>query len=184
MIEVRPAAEADFPSLTHLDLTYPTDRYLELRRSGDSPQLTFALRWRTRHPVQQAAVYANLTADGLRQALAKADLFLVALVEGEPAGYLMIIVPAWTDAAEITDLAVDNAHRRLGAGSALVRAATDWARVRSYRALWVEPRADNYDAVTFYTRLGFRLAGFNDRFQSNRDDEPGRPTLFMYLELA
>ena len=79
---------------------------------------------------------------------------------------------------------MDNAHRRLGAGSALIHGARQWAAERSYRALWVEPRADNYDAVAFYTSLGFRLAGFNDRFYSNRDHEAGRVTLFMYLELG
>ena len=184
MIEVRPAAEADFPALTRLDLTYPTDRYLEVARSGESPELTFALRWRTRHPAHQAAVYANPTVDWLRKAAPRADLFLIALADAEPAGYLIAVVPSWTDAAEITDLAVDNAHRRLGAGSALVRRAAQWAAERSYRALWTEPRADNYDAVTFYTSLGFRLAGFNDRFYSNRDHEAGRVTLFMYLELG
>jgi len=41
MIEVRPAAEADFPALTRLDLTYPTDRYLEVAR-----------RWKAEHLVR------------------------------------------------------------------------------------------------------------------------------------
>ena len=66
------------------------------------------------------AVYATYTLAGLREALERTDLFLVAEVDGEAAGLLMIIVPDWTDAAEITDLAVDIAFRRLGAGRALV----------------------------------------------------------------
>jgi len=130
------------------------------------------------------AVYATYTLDGLREALKRVDLFLVAEVDGDIAGLLMITVPSWTDAAEITDLAVDIAFRRLGAGRALVEAAGEWARERGYRALWVEPSADNHAAISFYTALGFRLSGFNDRLYSNTDHEDGRPTVFMHLELG
>ena len=182
-LTVRPATEADLPALTRLDLTYPTDRVLALERSGDPPEPTFALRWRYRVPAPMA-VYATYTLDGLREALKRVDLFLVAEVDGDIAGLLMITVPSWTDAAEITDLAVDIAFRRLGAGRALVEAAGEWARERGYRALWVEPSADNHAAISFYTALGFRLSGFNDRLYSNTDHEDGRPTVFMHLELG
>jgi ribosomal protein S18 acetylase RimI-like enzyme len=182
-VVVRPATEGDLPALTRLDLTYPTDRFLALERSGDPPEHTFALRWRNRVPAPMA-VYATYTIDGLRQALGRTDLFLVAEVDGDVAGLLMIIVPSWTDAAEVTDLAVDIAFRRLGAGRALVETAAEWARERRYRSLWVEPRADNHAAISFYTALGFRLSGFNDRLYSNTDHEDGRPTVYMFVELG
>ena len=182
-ITVRPATEADLPALTRLDLTYPTDRVLALDRSGASPEHTFAFRWRNRVPAPMA-VYATYTIERLRRALERADLFVVAEVDGEPVGLLMIVVPEWTDAAEITDLAVDIAFRRIGAGRALVGAAIEWARRLSRsRALWVEPRADNHAAISFYISLGFRLSGFNDRLYSNADHEDGRPTFYMHLEL-
>jgi len=104
-------------------------------------------------------------------------------VDGEVAGLLILVVPEWTDAAEITDLAIDIAFRRLGAGHALIEAAADWARGRGYRALWVEPRADNHAAISFYVSLGFRVSGFNDRLYSNADHEDGNPTVYMHLEL-
>ncbi len=188
-VSVRPAAEADLPALARLDLTYATDRVLALERSGQPPQHTFALRWRQRGP--GTAVAYEPTIEGLRQALSRTHLFLVVEVEGQTAGYLMIIVPPSIDsmpasgrAAEITDLAVHRPLRRHGAGRALVRAAVDWARARSLRALWVEPRADNAEAIDFYLALGFRLSGFNDRLYSNHDHEDGRVTLLMHLELT
>jgi len=180
---IRPATEADFPALTRLDLTYPTDRYLAVAREGAAPEHTFTLSWRNRAPAPMA-VYATPTIDKLRDALTTTDLFLVAEGEGEVFAYLMIIVPSWTDAAEITDLAVDIAFRREGAGRALTDAATDWARARNLRSLWVEPRADNHAAISFYVSLGFRVAGFNDRMYSNSDHEAGKPTILMHLELA
>jgi ribosomal protein S18 acetylase RimI-like enzyme len=182
-LTIRAAAEADFPALTRLDLTYPTDRYLSLERSGTAPEHSFALRWRNRVPAPMA-VYDTLTLDGLAGALEKTDLFLIAETGREVIGYLMIIVPTWTDAAEITDLAVDIASRRIGAGRSLVDGAAAWARENTKRSLWVEPRADNHAAISFYTNLGFRVAGFNDRMYSNLDHEPGKPTVFMHLELA
>src|SRR6266516_3217888 len=124
-----------------------------------------------------------LALDRLRQALSTTDLALVAEVDGEVAGLLILVVPEWTDAAEITDLAIDIAFRRLGAGRVLVEAAADWARGRGYRALWVEPRADNHAAISFYVSLGFRVSGFNDRLYSNADHEDGKPTVYMHLEL-
>ena len=54
---------------------------------------------------------------------------------------------------------------------------------RRIRALWVEPRADNADAIEFYLSLGFRISGFNDRWNSNDDDQDGHATVFMHLEL-
>jgi ribosomal protein S18 acetylase RimI-like enzyme len=182
-VTVRSAAEADLPALTRLDLTYATDRILALERSGEPPEHTFLLRWRNRVPAPMA-VYATYTIERLREALSMADVFVVAEVDREVAGLLTLIVPAWTDAAEITDLAVDIAFRRVGAGRALVDEAAAWARKRGLRALWVEPRADNHAAISFYVSLGFRLSGFNDRLYSNTDHEDGKSTVYFHLELG
>ncbi len=181
-LTVRPATESDLPALTHLDLTYPADRVLALERTGNPPQHAFTLRWH--HQDAPDAVYSEYPEDFLRDALSRADLFLVAEVEGQIAGLLIVLAPTWTDAAEITDLAVHRPLRGRGGGRALVEASTVWARRHSFRALWVEPRADNHDAVVFYLTLGFRLSGFNDRLYSNQDHEPGRTTLYMHLELV
>src|SRR2546425_13033756 len=121
-VVMRPATEADLPALTRLDLTYPTDRILALERSGETPENVFALRWRNRVPAPMA-VYASYTIDRLRDALSHADLLLVAEIDCEVVGLLILIVPAWTDAAEISDLAVDIAFRRLGAGPAIGESA-------------------------------------------------------------
>jgi ribosomal protein S18 acetylase RimI-like enzyme len=180
---IRPATAADFPALTRLDLTYPTDRYLAIQRDGDAPEHTFTLSWRNRVPAPMS-VYDAPTIDKLRHALARTDLFVVAESDGDVRGYLIVMVPTWTDAGEITDLAVDIACRREGAGRALIHAAADWARAHNLRSLWVEPRADNHAAISFYVSLGFRVAGFNDRMYSNSDHEAGKPTILMHLGLA
>ena len=166
-VTVRPATEADLPALTRLDLTYPTDRYLALERSGEPPEHTFTLRWRNRVPRADGSlrhVHCGWIARG-----ARTDGPLPRRRSGRrgrrPADDHR--ARPWTDAAEITDLAVDIAFRRMGAGRALVDAAVEWARKRDHRSLWVEPRADNHAAISFYVSLGFRVSGFNDRMYSN-----------------
>jgi ribosomal protein S18 acetylase RimI-like enzyme len=181
-VTVRPVREDDLAALAAMDLRYPAGRVLSLERGGSDAEPEFALGWRER-PAPDA-VYAEYNVDGLRRGMSRADVFLIAEVEGRPAGLMMVVVPPWTDAAEITDLAVDAARRRSGAGRALVAGAEAWARERRMRALWVEPRSDNGGAIEFYLRLGFRIAGFNDRMYSNRDHEDGRLTVWMYRELA
>lgn len=180
-VTVRPAVEADAVPLSHLDLTYPAGRYLALTRTGTPPQHFFTLVWRQRDAPNR--LYAEYSQDRLRGAMQKVDLFLTAVVDGRPIGLLMVMLPTWTDAAEITDLAVDFPARRSGAGRALVNAAAKWARANGNRSLWVEPRTDNADAIEFYVRMGFRVSGFNDRLYSNADDRPGATTIFMHLPL-
>lgn len=180
-ITVRPATDADFEAISRFDLTYPANRYLHIERSGTPPEHTFALSWREHDAPDEN--YATYSVERLRGATTRADLFLVAEVDEQPAGLLMILLPSWTDAAEISDLAVDRPLRGRGAGTALVEAAAVWARERSKRALWVEPRANDAPALEFYLRNGFRISGFNDRLYSNEDGAPGRQTNYMHKEL-
>lgn len=177
-VTVRPASEADLATLAAIDIGFAKGRCLSLERSGTAPELTFGFRWRASAPREE--LYDELTVAGLAGALTRTDLFLLADVDGECAGYLMVMLPGYTDAGEITDLAVHRPLRRRGVARSLVEAAAAWAREHALRALWVEPRADNADAVEFYLSRGFRISGFNDRMYSNQDDE--LPTVFMYLE--
>ncbi len=180
-LAVRAATEADISALMELDATYTIGRrLLALTRSGTQPELTFSFEWRQGTP--SPAVYDEYTPEGLRRALTEAtDLFLVAEAEAQIAGLLMVVLPRWTDAGEITDLVVHRPLRRSGVGQALVDAAAAWARERRLRALWVEPAADNDGAIEFYLSLGFRISGFNDRWSSNDTDV--RPTIYMHLDL-
>jgi GNAT superfamily N-acetyltransferase len=50
-------------------------------------------------------------------------------------------------------------HQRSGIGTALVSAVVDVARAAGCRRLWVVTTNDNVDALRFYQRRGFRLAG-------------------------
>ena len=178
-VTVGAVEDADFGPLWRMDLTYDASRVLTLVRTGAEDQPHLAFTWQDRAP--ETALYNTYTAAGLRPAAPNVDLFLVARTLEAACGLLIVVVPRWTDAGEITDLAVDRPSRGLGAGRALIDGAIALAKERSLRALWVEPRADNEAAIRFYVRLGFRISGFNDRMYSNTD--AGSTAIFMYLEV-
>jgi ribosomal protein S18 acetylase RimI-like enzyme len=180
-VTVREAQEEDFEAVAGFDLSYATTRYLQVERTGTPPEHTIAFKWADRKTPD--AIYNEYPVERLQQAGDKLDLFLVAQSGESVIGLLMIIVPSWANAAEITDFAVHRGARRQGAGRALLEEAVRWAKERRYVALWVEPRADNAEAIQFYIANGFRVSGFNDHLYSNADDEPGQQTLYMHLEL-
>ena len=181
-VVVRDVREADLPALAAMDLRYPASRILRLERERSGDEHRFRLRWAEREGAEPE-IYNAYTVERLRDAMRRVDAFFVAEVGAVIAGMLIVIKPAWTDAGEVTDLAVDAGLRRAGAGHALIERALDFARQQRLRALWVEPRSDNADAIEFYLALGFRISGFNDRMYSNQDDTDGRATLFMYRQI-
>ena len=62
------------------------------------------------------------------------------------------------DVAALWDIRVAPSQRRQGVGSALFRAAADWAKVNGSRLLRIETQNVNVAACRFYERLGCRLS--------------------------
>ena len=182
-VTVRPATEADFEPLTKLDFTYAVgDRYLELQRTGDEPEFTYSMRWRTGTPRDE--VYSAYTVEDLHRLQKENDAFFVAEVDDALAGYEMLLLqPSHHGAAQMNDLAVAKNARCSGVGRALVDAAAAWARERGLRAVWASPNGHAKDTIDFYLSVGFRGSGINDRWNTNTDDADGQQTIFMYLEV-
>jgi ribosomal protein S18 acetylase RimI-like enzyme len=92
-----------------------------------------------------------------------ADDVLVALVEGELAGYVKVAPP--TDAASnahvqmVHGITVDGAFRRRGVGRALVDAAVAEARARGARRLTLRVLSHNEAALALYESAGFVVEG-------------------------
>jgi ribosomal-protein-alanine N-acetyltransferase len=96
---------------------------------------------------------------------------IAALLKG-PGGFGLVVREAATgvvlafmlgrvvvDEAEVLTLAVDPAHRRGGAGRALVEAAAIMAAAAGARGLFLEVAADNEAALGLYRRAGFSQVG-------------------------
>ena len=92
----------------------------------------------------------------------------VALMDGTPAGFLV----AWQldGELEVQNVATAPAHRRCGAGKALVAAALSAAREEGTQHAFLEVRAGNLPAITLYRRFGFIESGRRPRYYPDGED--------------
>jgi GNAT superfamily N-acetyltransferase len=92
-----------------------------------------------------------------------ADALFVAEVDGEVVGLAGIHVsPSLEydeDAAKVSAIVVDEAHRRSGVGRALLEAVEDEARRRGCGLLFLTTAERRKDAHDFYRRLGWEETG-------------------------
>jgi ribosomal-protein-alanine N-acetyltransferase len=70
-----------------------------------------------------------------------------------------ILARAIASEAEVLTLAVDPAHRRSGAGQALVEAAAIAAAAAGAQSLFLEVASDNHAALALYRAAGFGQVG-------------------------
>jgi ribosomal protein S18 acetylase RimI-like enzyme len=86
---------------------------------------------------------------------------LPTLVAVDPAGAVtgVLAYVVADDALEVVSIAA--VHPERGAGTALLAAATEEARRRGLRRLWLVTTNDNLRALRFYQRRGLRITGVN-----------------------
>jgi GNAT superfamily N-acetyltransferase len=172
-IEIRPAVEADIPFLTALDHTYSSDYAWQMEIShpetglGEAGQIQVGFR--EIHLPRSSRVAYPRDPQSLAQDWKLRDGLLVALLEGEPVGYVSLLVGAAPLTAWVTDLVVKRRLRRQGIGSALLLSAQEWGLHHDCRNLVLEMQSKNYPAVKLAEKLGLDFCGYNDRFYANRD---------------
>jgi ribosomal protein S18 acetylase RimI-like enzyme len=75
--------------------------------------------------------------------------------KGSFRGFVCVEVHEWNNLAQLLGLAVESAHRRRGAATALVAAAEMFARDAGARGLYVDTPVDNDGARAFYESRGY-----------------------------
>lgn len=145
-VRVRAASEADLPVLVELAGGL---------REALVPAVDGSLRPGT--PAARAALDQRL-----RDALASLDRRLVLAVDETDRPLAMALLSVGpcnalveTRAVHVTHLAVDDRHRRRGAGRALVGAAAAFAEEVGVDAVVVSVRPGSREANRFFARLGF-----------------------------
>ena len=86
---------------------------------------------------------------------------LVAEIAGQAAGLMHVFVrPAIENPREavVQSIVVDRAHRRSGAGRALMTAAERWGHQRGCRSVVLSSNVTRTPAHAFYAALGYRIA--------------------------
>lgn len=97
-----------------------------------------------------------------------ASLALLATIGANPLGYLL--ARAGSPDVEILRLGVDPEHRRSGIGSSLVREALGRVAAAGAERIFLEMRAGNRGALSFYERLGFEKVGRRSGYYRDGED--------------
>jgi ribosomal protein S18 acetylase RimI-like enzyme len=85
------------------------------------------------------------------------DAITLPTLVAEHAGELVGILTYQVDGDALEVVSIDAIDRHRGVGSALLAAATNEARERGCRRLWLVTSNDNLDALRFYQRRGLRI---------------------------
>lgn len=127
----------------------------------------------------QAPAAANWSKESyLKFAREEGSLALVLEIDSQIQGFLVGRLAA--DQAELLNLAVTAAHRRKGAGKALLtHALREWLS-RGAKAVYLEVRESNTSAIAFYEKRGFTAAGRRKGYYH----QPDEPALTMVRKLT
>ena len=102
---------------------------------------------------------------------------------GALAAAIEICPEEWNNRMRITELWVDEAHRRQGLGTRLIAFARGEAEKEGRRALVLETQSCNTGAIAFYRRAGFTLIGLDTCCYSNEDVSRGEVRLELGMLL-
>lgn len=92
--------------------------------------------------------------------------------------------PEWNHRLRVTEMWVDQRHRRIGIGSALMEHVKQIAKEEGRRALVLETQSRNAGAIAFYISQGYTMIGFDECCYSNNDMEREGIRIEMGLKLC
>ena len=92
-------------------------------------------------------------------------------------------VEEWSNRLIVTELWIDDAHRRQGIATALMDIAMNRAKEEKRRVLMLETQSCNEGAITFYLQYGFSLIGFDACAYENNDMERKEVRMNMGIKL-
>jgi len=166
-IEIRPAVMADWSQIIRLDHDYQSDYVWQMDRISDDGQINISFR-EIRLPRPMNVEYPR-TREWQVKDWGQEPGLLVAVLQGQVAGYISIKENDETRTAWVSDIVVDEPLRRKGIGSALLIAGQDWAVQRHLYRMVLEMQSKNHPMINLARKLGFELAGYHDQYFPNRD---------------
>lgn len=126
--------------------------------------------------IERECFSAPWSESGFREALkSNRNIFLTASAEDVEnknrriIGYIGMYTAA--DEGEITNVAVSETARRLGAGRKLVLEAVNAASRFDVSHIYLEVRVSNYPALYLYEKCGFRKCGVRKKFYSDPQED-------------
>jgi GNAT superfamily N-acetyltransferase len=158
---------SDYDTCMGLDHSVSTDFVWQL--ATDDQDGTVTLTFRTARLPRSMKVLYPRTGDVLIESWQLHAAFLVAQWGADVVGYVNVREERAQESAWVADLAVDRSARMQGIGTALLRAARQWALEHNLRRLIVETQTKNYPAINFLQKRGLVFSGYNDLYYPNQD---------------
>ena len=181
-----PLAEKHIPRLAEIRADYVSDRCARVSRTGESPEVAFALRVEhlpTPFRSQGLGIVRRRDREKIESRIGSKSLQLVIEEDARLIALLDSEVESWRRVLRVWNLLVDKQYRRRGIGTELMRSAEAFALEKHCRAISVEAQATNWPALGFYMKMGFKICGVDDHYYTNRDLERKEVALFLYREL-
>ncbi|HEC22631.1 MAG TPA: GNAT family N-acetyltransferase [Chloroflexi bacterium] len=166
-LTIRSATPTDYEFGLQLDHSSSTDYVWQMTYEESEGALRVAFR-PARLPRSMKVLYPR-SGEALLRSWQLHNSFLVAEWDGEVVGYVNVREEVAQETAWVADLVVDRPHRLRGIGTALLRAARQWALESNLRRLIVETHTKNYPAIRFLQKRGLVFCGYNDLFYPNQD---------------
>lgn len=166
-IQVRPAVEEDHERMLDLDHGFATEYVWQMELGQGAPRMGAQFR-EARLPRPMQVKYPR-SRDRLQAEWKQRAALLLAESEGKIIGYASLSAGLAPGAIWLTDLVVDLAFRRKGAGTRLIAAAQTWARQHGHDRLVLEMQSKNYPAIKLAQKLAFEFSGYNDKYYENQD---------------
>ena len=166
-IEIRPAISNDIAILEEFDHSCETTHVWQLESSVARDHVIFDLR-EVKLPRVLRLNYLERTGN-LKDTWTKHTLFLVAISEGKPVGYLILDDQPELESTAVKDIVVDLPMRQQGIASSLILASQQWLKKRGTTRLVIEVPAKNHPMIQLARKLRFEFSGLADNHYSNGD---------------
>jgi len=97
----------------------------------------------------------------------------------ELVGYILLSEMSWNKSLWIDYLMVSDAYKGTGIGRKLINKALEIAST-NYRVLVLEVQNENYGAIQFYQKLGFRIEGIEFSRYAEKENEKNVAFIMKY----
>jgi ribosomal protein S18 acetylase RimI-like enzyme len=166
-IEIRPTIANDISRLMGFDHTVTSESVWQLELRRETGQVAAVFR-EVRLPRSISVTYPH-NPFALADDWVKRSMMYTACIGQNPVGYVSLLERGVDSVVWVTDLVVDLADRRKGAGNALLAAAQVWAEGRSHRRLILEMQSKNLPAIRLAQKFGCEFCGYNDHYYLTQD---------------
>jgi ribosomal protein S18 acetylase RimI-like enzyme len=166
-VQIRPAVTTDLPALMAIDHSCQTDYVWQMDVQHEDGQIGAIFR-EIRLPRPVTVSYPRLVST-LSESWGRRSGVLVAMIDGQTAGYVRANDAILPRTAWLMDVVVAPRFRRQGVASALMLAAQSWAVQRKYHRVLLEMSSKNNPAIWLAQKLGYEFCGYNDQYYETQD---------------